>query len=93
MNACLSAYERETIITLNDAEDVARVWTAQRPVITKLKKNPAATLIQEGSHGRSAWASFQIPSSMVTFRSRTRKATSGSGRGFPGKKLVLESEK
>jgi hypothetical protein len=57
----LCAYERETIVTMNDEEDVAHVWTAQRPIITKLKRNPAAVLIQEGSHGSSAWASFHVP--------------------------------
>jgi len=28
---------------MNDEEPLARIWTAQRPIITKLKRNPAAT--------------------------------------------------
>lgn len=67
----LSALERETIVTLNDEEPFARVWTAQRRVITKLKRNPAATLIEEGKHGGSAWARFEVPAELFAgFRSR-----------------------
>lgn len=36
----LTAVERETAITLNDEDDTAHVWTAQRTIITKLKKEP-----------------------------------------------------
>ena len=65
----LTAPERETIITLNDEDDWAEIWTAQRPVITKLKKNAAATLIAEGKHDGSAWAQFRLPAELVSFRS------------------------
>ena len=78
----LTAAERETIITLSDADDTARVWTAQRPIITKLKKNPLATLVDEGVHDGSVWADFELPVSMLSFRSKQRSATAGSGRGF-----------
>ena len=37
----LTAPERETIITLNDEDGHALIYTAQRPIITKLK-NPSA---------------------------------------------------
>jgi hypothetical protein len=30
----------------NDEDDVAYIYTAQRPIITKLKKSPAAVLIE-----------------------------------------------
>lgn len=35
-------FEREAIISFNDGDPVAYVYTAQRPVITRLKNNPAA---------------------------------------------------
>jgi hypothetical protein len=65
----LTAAERETIITLNDEDATASIWTAQRPVITKLKKNPAASLIEEGKHDGSAWAKFEMPAELISFRS------------------------
>jgi hypothetical protein len=69
----LTAPERETIIGTSDADDHWWIWTAQRRVITKLKKNPAAVLVDEGSHGSSVWAEFRIPGNLVSFRSGTRK--------------------
>jgi hypothetical protein len=69
----LTAPERETVITTSDADDHIRIWTAQRPMITKLKANPAATLIDEGFHGRSAWAEFHVPAGLLTIRSGKRK--------------------
>jgi hypothetical protein len=67
----LSAAERETIVTLNDEEPFARVWTAQRRQITRLKRNPAATLIEEGKYGSTAWADFTVPAELFAgFRSR-----------------------
>jgi hypothetical protein len=65
----LTAPERETIITLNDEDQTAHVYTAQRPVITKLRKNPAAILLEEGIHDGSAWARFELPKGLVSFRS------------------------
>jgi hypothetical protein len=65
----LTAPERETIIRFNDEDEVANVWTAQRPVITKLKRNPAATLLDEGNHDGSVWAEFELPKSLISFRS------------------------
>jgi hypothetical protein len=69
----LTAPERETIIRLNDEDELANVWTAQRPWITKLKKNPAATLLDEGSFEGSVWAEFEVPASLLTVRSKTVK--------------------
>jgi hypothetical protein len=57
----LTAPERETIITMNDEDGFAEIWSAQRPIITKLKKNPSATLFEEGMYGSSAWARFRLP--------------------------------
>jgi hypothetical protein len=66
------ALERETVITLNDAEEVASVYTAQRRKITQLKKNPAAVLIEEGVHDGSPWARFELPKNFISFRTKTR---------------------
>jgi hypothetical protein len=72
----LSAAERDTTITMNDEETTAEIWTAQRRTITKLKKNPAATLLEEGVHDGSVWARFELPKEFVSFRSTKRTSAS-----------------
>jgi hypothetical protein len=71
----LTAAERETIITGNDEDDVLQIWTAQRPMITRLRKNPAARLIEEGTHDGSPWARFEFPPDLLSFRSRRTTRT------------------
>ena len=56
-------FERETRILLNDEDLTANIWTAQRPWITALKKNPAATLIEEGTFGSSVCTTTLSPRS------------------------------
>jgi hypothetical protein len=85
----LTAPERETIVTMNDEDDHAEIWTAQRPIITKLKKNAAATLIAEGKHDGSAWAQFRVPAELVSFRSkRTTRDLTDEQRAELGKRLA-----
>lgn len=74
--------ERETTIVFSDAGKVAEIYTAQRRMITKLSKNPAARLIESGRSGTSPWARFEIDPALITFRSKRRSRTAGSGRGF-----------
>ncbi|MGZ4391338.1 MAG: hypothetical protein ACXVRK_04320 [Gaiellaceae bacterium] len=69
----LSAAERDTTIAMNDEDATAEIWTAQRRTITKLKKNPAAKLLEEGVHNGSAWARFELPKEFVSFRSTKRR--------------------
>ena len=64
----LTEYEHETVINMNDADGTASVWTAQRKVISRLRKNPAAVLVAEGVHEGSVWAEFTIPAHLVSFR-------------------------
>lgn len=45
----LTAPERETIVGLNDGEDTATIYSAQRVIINRLRKHPAAELIEEGT--------------------------------------------
>lgn len=69
----LTAPERETIITMNDEDEVAHIYTAQRPVITKLRKNPAAKLLSEGKSGSSVYAEFEIDAGLISIRSKRVK--------------------
>lgn len=68
----LTAAERETVINGSDADDAVSIWTAQRPVITKLKKNPAAILVDEGHYGTTAWALFELPANLLSYRTPRR---------------------
>jgi hypothetical protein len=70
----LTAPERETIVNVSDADDTISIWTAQRPIITKLRKNPAATLVDWGRYGTTIWASFTLPSNCLSFRSAGKAA-------------------
>jgi hypothetical protein len=63
----LTKLERETVVTMNDGEDWAEVWTAQRPKITRLKR-AGAEIVEEGRIEGTAWARFRLPSRFVSFR-------------------------
>jgi hypothetical protein len=84
----LTAPERETIINFNDGEDIAYIYTAQRKIITKLKKNPSATLKEEGVFEGTAWARFTIPANLISFRvARPKRELSQEQRAEIGERL------
>jgi hypothetical protein len=60
--------QRETTVSFSDDGDDAQVRSAQRSVIARLKKNPAAVLVEEGTDHGSPWARFTFPAALVTFR-------------------------
>jgi hypothetical protein len=68
----LTRAEQETIVNLNEAEDVAYIYTSQPKIIGRLKRNPAADLVEEGRFERSPWARFTIPAQLVSFHSVVR---------------------
>jgi hypothetical protein len=70
----LTDAERETIIGWSEADDLARIYTASRKVITKLRAS-GATLTEEGTFEGTAWARFEIPWDLITFRSARREMT------------------
>ena len=59
----LSAAERETTVTTTDADDVVRIWTAQRRYLGRLRRHPSYTEVKSGTHGGTEWAEFTIPAS------------------------------
>lgn len=56
----MNAFERETVITTSDGDDVVRVWTAQRKVIGRLRRHQAFTEVRSGDDN-GEWAEFTIP--------------------------------
>lgn len=68
MTRVLSPIEKETVITFNQAETTAHIHTHMRKVMTKLRKNPAVTIIEEGMWGSNAWGEYEIPAELVSFR-------------------------
>ena len=74
----VTAPERETVITFSDEDDMATVHTHQRRIITKLKNNPAAELVEDISFDETAGAVFQLPVWAISFLSRKRKGGPGN---------------
>jgi hypothetical protein len=74
----LTAPERETVITFSDEDDTASVHTHQRRIITKLKNNPAAELIEDISFDGTAGAVFELPIWAISFLSKKRKGGAGN---------------
>jgi hypothetical protein len=81
----LTAPERETVITLSDADGTATVHTHQRRIITKLKNNPAAELIEDISFDGTPGAVFELPADRISFRGprRNREATPAQLANLP----------
>lgn len=74
----LNAFERETIVTTSDGDDLVRVWTAQRTVITRISKDPRFTIVDSGEHEGTRWVSATIPAEKwnpVTGAKRNRTMT------------------
>ena len=71
----LTAPERETVITFSDADDTALVYTHQRRIITKLRRNPLAREVEDISHDGTAGAVFELPADRISFLGTRRKAT------------------
>ena len=46
-----------------DADDVVRIWTAQRRYLGRLRRHPSYTEVKSGTHGGTEWAEFTIPAS------------------------------
>lgn len=61
MSESLSAAERETIVNWTEADENVTVWTAQRSLITRLRKLPAFIETRSGFYGTTAWAEFVCP--------------------------------
>lgn len=74
-NYSLAPEERETVILMDDSTDLCTIYSHQQRVITKLRNNPAAKLIEEGRHGTTAFARFELPVKLLSFRSVTTKRT------------------
>jgi hypothetical protein len=87
----LAPAERETVITLNDEDEFAHVYTSQRPWITKLRKHPSARLIEEGKFEGSAWARFEVEKELVRVAPRRRKARSGAAEHLRAARLETAS--
>ena len=58
----LLAEERETTVTVTDADPNVLIWSARRKDITRLRKHPKATETGSGFIDGTEWASFTVPS-------------------------------
>lgn len=74
----LSSFERETIVTTSDGDDLVRVWTAQRTAITRISRDTRFTIVDSGEHEGTRWVSATIPADKwnpVTGAKRNRTMT------------------
>lgn len=74
----LTPPERETVIVFSDEGDVATVTTHQRPILTKLRNNPAAVEVEDLRYGATDGARFEIPKALISFRSKRRQGGPGN---------------
>lgn len=56
----LNAYERETVVNMSDGDDVVRIWTAQRTVMTALDKRPDFRCVERGDFDGQPYAAYEI---------------------------------
>lgn len=64
------AAERETVVTWSDADEgTATIYTAQRPVMRKLRAHPLAQLV-DARDGGETWT---LPARCVAFRKPRRR--------------------
>ena len=75
-NATDAAAERETVIVWSDADQVIQISTSQRPMITSLKNNPSATLIEISQDNHI----FELPLGLITVRKGKRTGTKRQAR-------------
>lgn len=83
----LTAYERETVITLNDEDATVHIWTAQRPVVDRLKKNDNYTMTESGNHEGTEWAAFTIPKAKFRFTEKRTYNLTDEQRKAVGERL------
>lgn len=60
------AAERETTVNASDDDELVRVWTAQRAVITRLRRDSAFTEVGSGVSDGTEWAEFTTPADRWT---------------------------
>jgi hypothetical protein len=64
----LTAYERETVILMSDGDDTALITTWQKPLITKLRRNPAAEIVEIQHDSGSTGVTFRLPAKLISVR-------------------------
>ncbi len=65
--------ERETVITLNDAESIARIYTSRQRTLAKMRQHPNAVLVAEGNSEGMEWAEFTVPAELVSYSRQCAK--------------------
>lgn len=65
----LEAAERETVITMSDADDFIHVQTSQRKWITKIEKNAAAEILEDFTFEKTRFITAKLPiNALINFR-------------------------
>src|SRR5688572_21210459 len=84
----MEAAERETVITTDDEDKLFfTIWTAQRPWVTSIKRNPAAEILEEGVFEGTQFVKARFP---INLLSKPRKPR---GKVATGTKRVMSAAK
>ena len=78
----MEAAERETSITWSDADTIAYVFTAQKPIIRRLKKikNAALVDVQHSENGQWIGENWTVPITAVRLTNPRKSNMSNSQR-------------
>lgn len=68
----LTKAERETVILMNDEDDIVRVCSAQAPVIRKCRKDSNFTEISVITEDGVEWVEFTIEKRLFRFSSKRK---------------------
>lgn len=71
----LNAAERETVITVSDADTRVHIWSAQRTAIRRMRRHPRFTEVKSGTTDGSEFAEFTIPASEWNPATGAKRAT------------------
>lgn len=91
MTYSLTKSERETIVSVTDGSTDAHVWTAQRAVITRLRRDAAFREVASGRHGSTEWAEFKVPAdrwSPAGVKRKRNRVLSDAERKRAGERLA-----
>ncbi len=82
--------ERETTVTVTDADAVVRVWSNRRRDVSKLRKHPLFQVENSGFDGSTEWVEGTIPSDKwnpVTGIKRKARQLTDEQRAAAGERL------
>jgi hypothetical protein len=92
----LTAAERETVITVSDADTRVHIWTAQRTAIARMRRHPGFTEVRSGTTEGSVFAEFTIEAALwnpATGAKRRGRTMTDAQRTVNAERLAIARSK